>query len=136
MTATTGKAAFNIHGCTIHSLLKLPVGAKGNKDFTGQSLVRLQNTLKEISYIIIDEYYMLSQKMFAWVDKRCRQATGLTDGLFGGKSILLVGDPAQLPPAPDKPLYHSKPTNALQEQGHLGYLMFSTVIKLTLNQRV
>jgi len=136
VTATTGKAAFNIHGCTIHSLLKLPVGAKGNKDLTGQSLFRLQNTLKEISYIIIDEYSMLGQKMFAWVDKRCWQATGLTDELFGGKSILLVGDPAQLPPVADKPLYHSKPTNALQEQGHLAYLMFSTVIKLTLNQRV
>lgn len=74
--------------------------------------------------------------MFGWVDKRCRQATGLTDELFGGKSILLAGDTAQLPPVADKPLYHSKPTNALQEQGHLAYLMFSTVIKLTLNQRV
>ena len=84
-----------LHGCTKHSLLKLPVGAKGNKDLTGESLVRLQNTLKEISYIIIDEYSMLGQKMFAWVDKRCRQATGLSDELFGGKSIILVGDPAQ-----------------------------------------
>ena len=37
---------------------------------------------------------MLGQKMFAWVDKWCCQATGLTDELFGGKSIILVGDPA------------------------------------------
>ena len=125
-----------LHGCTKHSLLKLPVGAKGNKDLTGENLVRLQNTLKEISYIIIDEYSMLGQKMFAWVDKRCRQATGLSDELFGGKSIILVGDPAQLPPVADKPLYHSNPSNALQEQGHLAYLMFNTVVKLTLNQRV
>ena len=136
VTATTGKAAFSIHGCTIHSLLKLPVGAKGNKDLTGQSLIRLQNSLKEISYIIIDEYSMLGQKMFAWVDKRCTQATGLTDQLFGGKSIILVGDPAQLPPVADKPLYHSKPSCILQEQGHLAYFMFNTVVKLSLNQRV
>ena len=136
VTATTGKAAYSIRGCTIHSLLKLPVGAKGNKDLTGQSLVRLQNALKEISYIIIDEYSMLGQKMFAWVDKRCRQASGLTDQLFGSKSIILVGDPAQLPPVADKPLYHSNPSNALQEQGHLAYFMFKTVVKLTLNQRV
>ena len=73
--------------------------------------------------------------MFAWVDKRCRQATGLTDQLFGGKSIILVGDPAQLPPVADKPLYHSKPSCTLQEQGHLAYFMFNTVVKLTLNQR-
>ena len=136
VTATTGKAAFSIHGCTIHLMLKLPVGARGNKDLSGESLVRLQNTLKEIGYIIIDEYSMLGQKMFAWVDKRCRQATGLTDELFGGKSIILVGDPGQLPPVADKPLYHSNPSNALQEQGHLAYLMFNTVVKLTLNQRV
>ena len=74
--------------------------------------------------------------MFAWVDKWCCQATGLTDELFGGKSIILVGDPAQLQPVADKPLYHSNPSNASQEQGHLAYLMFKTVVKLTLNQRV
>ena len=34
--------------------------------------------------------------MFAWVDK-ARQATGLTDQLFGRKSIILLGDLAQLP---------------------------------------
>lgn len=37
VTAKTGKAAYAIHGCTIHSLLKLPIGRKGNKDLTGQS---------------------------------------------------------------------------------------------------
>ena len=136
VTATTCKAAFNIHGCTIHSLLKLPVGAKGNKDLTGQNIIRLQNSLKEICYIRIDEYSMLGQKMFAWVDKLCRQATGLTDQLFGGMSTILVGDPAQSPPVADKPLYHSKPSSTLQEQGHLAYFKFNTVVKLTLNQRV
>ena len=62
MTATTGKAAFSIHGCTIHSLLKLPESAKGNKYLIGQSLIRLQNVLKEVRYVIIDEYSMLGQK--------------------------------------------------------------------------
>ena len=117
-------------------MLKLPVGAKGNKDLTGESLIRLQSILRDITYIIIDEYSMLGQKMFAWVDKRCRQATGLSDQLFGGKSIVLVGDPAQLPPVADKPLFHPQPSNALQEQGHLAYFMFDTVVKLTFNQRV
>lgn len=56
--------------------------------------------------------------MFVWVDKQHHQATGLTNELFGGKLIILVGDPAQLPPVADKPLYHLSPSNALQEQGH------------------
>ena len=128
VTATTGKAAFNINGCTIHSLLKLPIGSRGNKALTGESLVRLQNNLKGISYIIIDEYSMLGQAMLGWIDRRCRQATGKTDEVFGGLSIILVGDPGQLPPVADKPLYHSKPMTPLSEQGHLAYHMFTNVI--------
>ena len=79
---------------------------------------------------------MLGQKIFAWVDKRCRQATGLTDQLFGGKSIISVGDPAQLPPVADKLLYHSKPSSSLQQQGYLAYFMFNTVVKPPTNRRV
>lgn len=71
VTATTGKAAFNINGVTVHSLLKLPVGSRGNKDLAGQSLIRLQESLSGIDYIIIDEYSMLGQTMFGWVDRRC-----------------------------------------------------------------
>ena len=136
VTATTGKASYNINGCTIHSLLKLPVGSRGNKELTGQALLRLQNNLKGISYIIIDEYSMLGQTMLGWIDRRCRQATGISDEVFGGLSIILFGDPGQLPPVADKPLYHSKPTSSVGEQGHLAYLMFNNVIKLSVNQRV
>ena len=59
--ATTGKAAYNIRGITAHSLLKLPVGSKGNKNLTGQSLCRLQENVNDIDYFIIDEYSMLGQ---------------------------------------------------------------------------
>ena len=99
ITATTGKASYNIGGSTIHSLLKLPIGPRGNKELIGQSLIRLQENLNDIKYILIDEYSMLGQTMFGWVDRRCRQATGVGHELFGGKSIILLGDPAQLPPS-------------------------------------
>ncbi len=39
VTATTGKAAYNIRGVTVHSLLKLPVGSRGNKDLVIINLV-------------------------------------------------------------------------------------------------
>ena len=64
----------------------------------GPYLVRLQKNLQDINYIIVDEYSMLGQTMFGWIDRRCRQATGKIDEVFGGKSIILVGDPGQLPP--------------------------------------
>ena len=90
----------------------------------------------DIDYIIIDEYSMLGQHMFDWVDRWCKQATGFYDKVFGGKSLILTGDPGQLPPVADKPLYHSKPSGALGGQGHQAYRMFDKVIKLTVNQRV
>jgi hypothetical protein len=113
VTATTGKASYNIKGVTIHSLLKLLVGPRGNKDLTGQSLCRLQQNLNDIEYILIDEYSMLGQSTFGWIDRRCKQATGCYDILLGGKSLILIGDPGQLPPVVDKPLYHAKPSNAI-----------------------
>ena len=136
VTATTGKAAFNINGVTVHSLLKLPVGSRGNKDLTGQNLIRLQESLSNIDYIIIDEYSMLGQVTFGWIDRRLKQTTGFQDKLLGGKSVILCGDPAQLPPVADKPLYHAIPSNSIGEQGHLTYMMFDNVVKLDVNQRV
>ena len=135
VTATTGKAAYNLRGITLNSLLKLPVGsrARGNKNLIGQSLCRLQDNLNGTEYIIIDEHSMLGQVTFGWVDKRCTQATGCKDRVFGGKSLILTGDPGQLPPVADKPLYHAKPSNAVGEQGYQAYHMFDKVV---VNQRV
>ena len=82
VTATTGKAVYNIRGVTVHSLLKLPVGSRGNKDLTGQTLSRLQESVSNIIYIIIDEYSMLGQVTFCRMDKRCKQATGYNDKLL------------------------------------------------------
>ena len=130
------KAAYNIRGVTIHSLLKLPIGSRGRKDLTGQSLCRLQESLNGVEYILIDEYSMLGQVAFGWIDKRCKQATGFHDKVLGGKSLILIGDPGQLPPVADKPLYHAKPSSAVGEQGYQTYKMFDKVVKLTVNQRV
>ena len=135
VTATTGKASYNTKGVTIHSLLKLPVGPRGNKDFTGQSLCR-QESLDGIDYILIEEYSMLGQTTFGWIDKRYKQTMGYHNKVLGGKSLILIGDPGQLPPVADKPLYHSKPSNAIGEQGYQTYRMFDAVVKLTVNQRL
>ncbi|CAB4041229.1 ATP-dependent DNA helicase PIF1, partial [Paramuricea clavata] len=99
----------------------------------------LQESVNNIGYIIIDEYSMLGQVTSGWIDKRCKQATGCklcNDKVFGGKSFILTGDPGQLPPVADKPLYHARPSNAVAEHGHQVYHMFDKVVKLTVNQRV
>ena len=71
-----------------------------------------------------------------WIDRRCRQAAGLKNTLFGGKSIILIGDPGQLPPVADKLLYHEKTSNPVGDQGYLAYKMFDKVVVLDVNQRV
>ncbi|XP_068738503.1 ATP-dependent DNA helicase PIF1-like [Montipora capricornis] len=103
ITATTGKAAYSIRGVTIHSLLKLPITPQSERDLSGEALIELQHRLCNVDYILIDEYSMLGQKTLGWIDRRCRQSSGVKEHLFGGKSIILIGDPAQLPPVGDKP---------------------------------
>ena len=61
-------------------------------------MAQFQNKFKEITHVIIDEYSMVHQVMLAVIDKRLRQATGKNNLYFGGISIILVGDPGQLPP--------------------------------------
>jgi hypothetical protein len=79
---------------------------------------------------------MLGQTIIGWIDRCCRQAIGLKDSLFGGKSIIMIGDPGQLPPVGDKPFYHDQPSNPVAEQGYLAYTMFDNVVVLDVYQRV
>jgi len=107
--AYTGKASFNVNGVTLHSFLKLPIGTKRLTDLKGIALQQLHSNLENVDYLIIDEYSFVGQSLLGWIDSRCRQATGKAGKVFGGLSVILVGDIAQLPPVGDKPLHHSMP---------------------------
>ena len=111
ITAFFGVAAFNVKGQTLHSLFQLPIRGKKNGDLKGPSLQRLQENVTGIKYIIIDEFSVIGQAMFGWIDRRCRQGTGKMDELFGGINVILFVDTAQLPPISDKLLYFSNPTS-------------------------
>ena len=51
---------------------------------------------------------MLGAANVYWLDQRLQQATGLKGKRFGGISVILAGDPGQLPPVGDRSL-HLKP---------------------------
>ena len=96
--APTAKAAFLINGDTVHQLLSIRVN-EGNTyiPLKDDSLRKLQDLFVNITHIIIDEYSMLSQVMLARIDERMRQITQKLDKFFGGLSLILTGDPGQLP---------------------------------------
>jgi ATP-dependent DNA helicase PIF1 len=104
--APTGVAAFNVNGYTLHSLLSLPTRGEF-KDLEGESLKRMQQSLGDMEYLIIDEMSMLDRKMFGKVDRRLRQVFPHRSGqVLGGCSCLLIGDFGQLP---QSWIYHCTP---------------------------
>ena len=87
-----GIAAYNVVGNTLHSLLQLPIKGKKNVPLKSSALSKLQEDMNGVRYLIIDEFSVVGQKMFAWINRRCKEATGNTTLPFGGISVILVGD--------------------------------------------
>jgi len=61
VVALTGIAAFNISGMTIHLTFSIPIITDSNLDIKGERLKLLQNRLKSVRYIIIDEKSMVGR---------------------------------------------------------------------------
>ena len=113
----------------------MPIKGRRNFPLQSSALSKLQNDLNSVKYLIIDEYSVIGQKMLAWINRRCKHATGLETLPFGGISVILCGDIAQLPPISDQVLYHNKPKNDLAVEGYCMYQKFQTVVKLQTNER-
>jgi len=62
--------------------LRLPIGPNSQRELNGQTLIDMQKKLSKVDYIIIDEYSMLGQKNFGWIDRRCRQLMLLENKAF------------------------------------------------------
>ena len=92
VTALFGIAAFNVSGKSLHFLLKLPIRGKRNSELQGSALSQIQDNLKDIHYLIIDEFSVVGKRELAWINKRCKQAKSRYDIPFGGINVVLVGD--------------------------------------------
>ena len=73
--------------------------------------------------------------MLGWIDRRFRQGTGMFDLPFGGISVILGVDIAQLPPVLEKVLYHKKPNEENETTGFLIYRLFDNVVNLNKNEK-
>ena len=89
-------------GATLHSLLQIPVKFDDKNcapPLDGDQLQRLQATFKDTHLLWIDEKSMVSTTRLYQIDQRLKQAKPENADLpFGGMSVILMGDYAQLPP--------------------------------------
>ena len=79
---------------------------KTSHPLEGQSLSKLQEELRHIRYILIDEMSFIGPKMLTQIDACLHQALPLQSTIpFGGCSIILLGDFRQLPFVKYIPMY-------------------------------
>lgn len=100
VVAPTGMAAMNVGGMTVHGLFILPFHpiAPNDSNITAfNPLTSRSKLINELETIIIDEVSMLRADVLQGVDLTLRKNTRINKP-FGGKQIIMVGDPYQLEP--------------------------------------
>ncbi len=97
VVAFTGAAALNCHGKTIHSFFKFPLGLIDPNRALGPVKEETSSIIKNCHIIVIDEISMVRADLMEAIDRRLREECN-NSCPFGGKQLLLVGDPYQLPP--------------------------------------
>ena len=138
LVAPTGTAAFNISGRTIHSLLSLPIPLGSSlTDLSPVALASLQERLRGLQLLVVDEMSMIGRKMLGAMDERLRQVFPARRGeWFGGVSVALMGDFGQLPPVLNLPMYSLLPGQGLSRSGKAAFAAFAQGVVLEKVERV
>ena len=98
LLAPTGKAAYNIHGVTIHRAFIIPANQKLEyKALTWDHLNTAHNRFNQIKWILLDEFSMVGNNMLRFIHLRLQEIKG-NHLPFGGINIICVGDLFQLQP--------------------------------------
>ena len=95
VTAFTGKAAYNIQGVTLHSILSFKNLSKFTTEYSMS--FKTKRLLLDTNMIFIDECSMISKNILAKVDSVLQWLTGKSVP-YGGVHVILAGDFLQLPP--------------------------------------
>ena len=115
-----GTTASRIDGTTIHSAFTLPIYGVGirKKKLTDQELHNYQQLYQYLKVLVIDEISMIGDKTLYDLDKYLRRIKS-NDTVYGGVSILSVGDFFQLPPVKMDPVFVDKKSNYTALAPHL-----------------
>ena len=93
LLAPTGRAAINIKGQTLHSFFYLDTGVLQPKNFKSKNNKKIKN----IDTFIIDEISMVRADVLDSINE-IMKASLKSELPFGGKQVIMFGDPFQLPP--------------------------------------
>jgi hypothetical protein len=99
VSATTGSAAVNIGGTTVHTGVLIPI-EKGDGKRMGKLKENQIKAWKEAQYMIIDEVSMLDCKVMKSLHSQSKPEI-----TFGGVNIIFLGDFLQLPAVINPDLY-------------------------------
>ena len=95
--ASTGLAALNVSGMTVHAALGIPVGILTKDRCKPIEDPGMREVIEECSHIIIDELSMVRADLFDAINWTLQLTMG-NDLPFGGKSVIGFGDMWQLEP--------------------------------------
>ena len=98
LVTPTGRAAYNIHDCTIRHAFMIAANQKlEHRALSWDNLNILHNRFHRIEWILLDEFSMVGNMMLKLIHLCLQEAKG--NWLpFGGVNILCVGDLYQLQP--------------------------------------
>lgn len=115
VTATTGVAAINVDGRTLHSWAGIGLG-DSNEEILFHKISK-NNILKkrwlDVDILVIDEISMLGKNLFEKLEYIARRIKNNSE-CFGGIQILASGDFFQLPPVNDTWVFESEKWKALK----------------------
>jgi len=99
--APTGKAAYNVHGMTIHRAFHiLPNRGMKYSSLTCEKLNSLQVKYRDLKVVIVDEISMVGNAMFNFINLRLQEIKR-SKKPFGGVHMIVYGDLYQLQPVLD-----------------------------------
>lgn len=103
VTASTGLAACNIGGITLHSFAGVGLGRDDVPEMVKKVKRNKKNVLKwtKTKVLVIDEISMVDAEFYDKLEAVARQLRG-NDRPWGGLQIVATGDFFQLPPVPDR----------------------------------
>lgn len=114
VTATTGVAALNIKGTTLHRFAGIGLGKEDAMHLLKRVMSKKKYVIRwrKADVLIIDEISMLGAELFDKLDFIARRVRGKSSPM-GGLQIILSGDLLQLPPIKDGWIFNSKTWESL-----------------------